>query len=964
MHFKITQLEGKNLDLDSKNWELAGNLRETKGERNAYHGALNRCMDGRERGRVCYEGAAVPTRLIEAPTDKFFLGVDDDGDDDDYGDDDDNDEDPLDLHGFEMPSQRGYGVREEMDFATECTGDTNTRLLLYFDYRFPKLKHRHRDNDNRTDYTAIEKENANFKAYYRAQGIISDDEEFQKFWASLKETLPTTWRFTGSKGHAVGVRDTLLTKHIPALTNTTFDGAAIPAPTPLPWYPDQLAWQLTVGKQVIRRSPPFKQLQAFLVSETSSGNISRQEAVSMIPPLLMDVESHHTVLDMCAAPGSKTAQLIEAVHSGEEDRVAESAKRLNGVLARLAEASKQLDNPTAVDNDVPVETGEAAERLLGRSTGLVIANDADYKRSHLLIHQTKRLNTPNFIVTNYDATLYPPLRLAPLPAVDGKKPQQQYLKFDRVLCDVPCSGDGTVRKNPLVWRDWNVSNGNGLWSTQARILVRGLQLLKVGGRLVYSTCSLNPVENEAVVHAAIERCGGADVVEVVDVSDRLPGLARRDGLTKWKVMDRDGTWFETWDEVRDSGIPYTDRLTRGMFPPEEQEGETADMLKRAVRVYPHLQDTGGFFIAVLRKKGPIKAAPEGEKVQTGGQKMKGVGVEGTDAPALADVDTPMVEAVPSNGVKRALGDEEEADPGSPTKRQKLEEPSPAKEEESDNPAPLDIPSSNQNAAPKEHDDPKETIHKKPRGNFNEEPFKYLQPTHAVLAAIRQFYDVSRYFPQENFMVRNAEGIPVRTIYYTSCLARQILTHNEGRGVRFVHCGVKMFNKQEVQDPEACQWRIQNEGLPIIESWVGERRVVYLRQKETLRWLMKELFPRVEDCPEIKERMESVGGGCCVLRVEIEGLDGLVLPLWKSRYTLNLMLPKEERRAMLLRLFDDTEGPMDSTKEQREADARARKEAGKAAEPVTEEKEEEDMEAKDEDEKEDVLDDDDEQIVEA
>jgi 16S rRNA C967 or C1407 C5-methylase (RsmB/RsmF family) len=48
-----------------------------------------------------------------------------------------------------------------------------------------------------------------------------------------------------------------------------------------------------------------------------AGNISRQETVSMIPPLVLDVQPHHKVLDMCAAPGSKTAQLIEALHAQE-----------------------------------------------------------------------------------------------------------------------------------------------------------------------------------------------------------------------------------------------------------------------------------------------------------------------------------------------------------------------------------------------------------------------------------------------------------------------------------------------------------------------------------------------------------------------------------------------------------------------------------------------------------------------
>lgn len=48
---------------------------------------------------------------------------------------------------------------------------------------------------------------------------------------------------------------------------------------------------------------------------------SGQEAVSMIPPLVLDVKSHHKVLDTCAAPGSKTAQLIEALHSDGSDRI-------------------------------------------------------------------------------------------------------------------------------------------------------------------------------------------------------------------------------------------------------------------------------------------------------------------------------------------------------------------------------------------------------------------------------------------------------------------------------------------------------------------------------------------------------------------------------------------------------------------------------------------------------------------
>ena len=73
------------------------------------------------------------------------------------------------------------------------------------------------------------------------------------------------------------------------------------------------------------------------------------------------------------------------------------------------------------------------------------------------------------------------------------------MRFERVLCDVPCSGDGTMRKAPDIWRRWNTANGTGLHPLQLRITLHAAGLLTVGGRMIYSTCSLNPVEDEAVV---------------------------------------------------------------------------------------------------------------------------------------------------------------------------------------------------------------------------------------------------------------------------------------------------------------------------------------------------------------------------------------------------------------------------------------------------------------------------------
>jgi 16S rRNA C967 or C1407 C5-methylase (RsmB/RsmF family) len=56
----------------------------------------------------------------------------------------------------------------------------------------------------------------------------------------------------------------------------------------------------------MRKSPAFKEFHNFLVTETENGRIFRQEKVSMIPVTLLKIEPDHIVLDMCAAPGSKT----------------------------------------------------------------------------------------------------------------------------------------------------------------------------------------------------------------------------------------------------------------------------------------------------------------------------------------------------------------------------------------------------------------------------------------------------------------------------------------------------------------------------------------------------------------------------------------------------------------------------------------------------------------------------------
>jgi multisite-specific tRNA:(cytosine-C5)-methyltransferase len=85
----------------------------------------------------------------------------------------------------------------------------------------------------------------------------------------------------------------------------------------------------------------------------------------------------------------------------------------------------------------------------------VVANDVDVQRCNLLIHQTKRMCTANLIVTNHEAQNFPGCSLAKFCSeMSTDESKLQKLDFDRVLCDVPCSGDGTFRKAPDLWRKW------------------------------------------------------------------------------------------------------------------------------------------------------------------------------------------------------------------------------------------------------------------------------------------------------------------------------------------------------------------------------------------------------------------------------------------------------------------------------------------------------------------------------
>lgn len=100
----------------------------------------------------------------------------------------------------------------------------------------------------------------------------------------------------------------------------------------------------------------------------------------MLPPLLLDIKAHHKVLDLCAAPGSKSAQLVELLHADAERPHNHHGNR-----------------------------GDGDRKPYVEPTGLVIANDVDQKRCYMMIHQVKRLQSPCTVITQEDATCFPRL---------------------------------------------------------------------------------------------------------------------------------------------------------------------------------------------------------------------------------------------------------------------------------------------------------------------------------------------------------------------------------------------------------------------------------------------------------------------------------------------------------------------------------------------------------------------------
>ena len=131
---------------------------------------------------------------------------------------------------------------------------------------------------------------------------------------------------------------------------------------------------------------------------------------------------------------------------------------------------------------------QIAARLGGE--GLLISNEPERNRARILASNLERMGARNAAVV----CAYPDALAARWPGY-----------FDAVLCDAPCSGEGMFRRDPAAREQWNPASPAGCAKRQAEILDRAAELVRPGGRLVYSTCTFNERENEETIAAFLDR---------------------------------------------------------------------------------------------------------------------------------------------------------------------------------------------------------------------------------------------------------------------------------------------------------------------------------------------------------------------------------------------------------------------------------------------------------------------------
>ena len=276
-----------------------------------------------------------------------------------------------------------------------------------------------------------------------------------------------------------------------------------------------------------------------------------------------------------SGPGSAWEMPFERGSAEDEVKSLMSALHETGRITRQEAVSMlpvlALDpTPGQIILDLCASPGSKTTQIcehLGDS-GAVVANEVISGRVNTLVTNVQRHASRTVLVVQHDGRH--------IPRVPGSG-------FDGVLVDVPCTGSGTTRKNPDVWGKWRPSSGRSLHSLQYDLLSRAIELTKPGGRVVYSTCSLDPIENEAVVARVL--AGGK--VRVVPRGDSLSGVPSNPGMTNWPLLNDKGE-LDNESKSEEYLIPTKDMAV-------------SSQLNECLRVWNDEIGGGGFFLAVLER---------------------------------------------------------------------------------------------------------------------------------------------------------------------------------------------------------------------------------------------------------------------------------------------------------------------------------------------------------------------------
>lgn len=368
---------------------------------------------------------------------------------------------------------------------------------------------------------------------------------------------------------------------------------------------------------------------------------------------------------------------------------------------------------------------------------------------------------------------------------------------------------------------------------QYRILKRGAELLKVGGRLVYSTCSLNPLENEAVLCRILKEARGA--LHLVDASASLPGLKYKPGMNYWEPGTNDQVFYKKWEDVP----PKWHTIIRPhMFAPDEEEIKGYH-LERSMRILPHQQNTGGFFVAVFEKteklfwEGAVRASKKQEE-EVNKQR---------DA---------------ANNVR-----EEE--------NTTTEKPEPKEEKKS-------VPWGPQ---------------RKKHVGYKEDPYVFFKGNEEAFKSIKSFYCLNDEFDSTCLLTRS-EGGKMKNIYFCSKEVQDLVTKNE-HIVKIINTGVKTFARCDNKNSK-CAFRLAQEGLGGLKGFIGPDRRATLQKEDLIKLLQCDdptKPPEISGLTEVTQvRIRELSHGSCVLQYNDDKLS-LTLVGWRGTHSLRAYVDSNE-----------------------------------------------------------------------